>query len=337
MKKILAVVLTAVSCLLTGCAYTDYLRNHVFTATGGAVSGSPVTADSKKEKQETPAPVLTVSGSGIVTADFVTADMQKASYWISHTVTAEQILLSSEEIAEWNKKYNNGSKTEHDMADDAPFLVVTGNVVLAGLNVYGMGDKIALLTDAEKEQWIKEHGRDDCTDTYLADIPLSFMGKSSNNFPTAIPVSEEVHPGYLEYTKSNVLNQAFQYLGTLHLTDEEEKEDKNTAFVKRVYSCFGFNLPDKRDSYSSLGKKAMDVSKMSAREKTEKLNSVEPGTLLDFSGNIGIYLGCVEQKHYAIGYLGYTCSIREITADSPKNQPDEHTWLTELTNIYQLN
>ena len=32
----------------------------------------------------------------------------------------------------------------------------------------------------------------------------------------------------------------------------------------------------------------------------------------------------------------YLCSIREITQDSPKNQPDEHTWLTDLTNIYKI-
>lgn len=331
MKRIILAASIAASCILTGCAYTDYLRNHVFTATGGAVSGSPATAAPKKET-----PITSVSGSGIVTADLITADMQKASYWTSRTMTAERIVLSPEEITEWNKKYNNESKTKSDTTDNAPFLVVTGNTVSVGQNKYGMGDKIALLTDEKKEQWLKEHGQDDCTDTYLADIPLSFMGKSTS-IPTTIPVSEEVHPGYLEYTKANVLNQAFQYLGTLYLTDEEEKEDKNTAFVKRVYSCFGISLPSMREEYGALQEKTMDVSKMSAKEKTEKLNSIEAGTLLDFSGNIAMYLGCVEQKHYAIGYFGYTCSIREITKDSPKNQPDEHTWLTDLTKIYKIN
>lgn len=333
MKKIFAAALIAISCMLTGCAYTDYLRNHVFTATGGAVSGSPATAAPKEEEPEPP--VSSVSGAGIVTADLVTADMQKASYWISRTMTAERMILSPDEISEWNKKYNNETKAESDAADNTPFLIVTGNKLSAGGKIYGMGDKIFLLTDELKERWIKEHGQEDCTDTYLAD-PLSFP-KRSVNIPITIPVSEEVHPGYLEYTKANVLNQAFQYLGTMYLTDEEEAEDTNTEFVKRVYSCFGFNLPDKRDAYTALGDKSVDVSKMSAQEKTEKLNSTEPGTLLDFSGNIGIYLGCIEQKHYAIGYFGYTCSIREITTGTPKNQPDEHTWLTDLTKIYQIN
>ncbi len=333
MKRMILAASIAASCILTGCAYTDYLKNHVFTATGGAVSGSFATASPKKEESDE---IHTVSGSGIVTADFVTADMQKESYWINHTVTADKIILSEKEIAAWNKKYNTEQKESFATVTKEPFLVVLGNSLSVGSNTYGMGDKISLFTDAEKEKWLKEHGQEDCTDTYLADIPLSFMGESTN-IPTPVPISESVCIGYLDYTKANVLHQSFQYLGQLNLTDEEETVDKRTEFVKRIYACFGISLPSKREGYTALNDSTIELSKMSAQEKIEKLNSIEAGTLLDFSGNIGIYLGCAEQKHYAIGYFGYTCSIREITKDSPENQPDEHTWLTDLTKIYKIN
>lgn len=340
MKKTILVAIIAASCILTGCAYTDYLRNYVFTATGGAVSGSFVTTEptnSSNNGQNSGSSIHVssdaVSGSGIVTAKDVTADMQKDSYWIDRQIAPDKLMLSSEEISQWNEKY--GTLSEEKSSSESPFLVVTGKNLSVGKNIYGMGDKIALLTDAEKDKWIQEHGKEDCMNTYLANIPLSFMGKSTN-IPTAIPASEEVQIGYPDYTKTNIIRQAFRYLGSLHLTEEEEEADKKTEYVKRVYSSFGISLPGKKEEYIKMKDKTIDVSKLSAKEKIEKLNSIEPGTLLDFSGNICIYLGCVEQKHYAIGYFAYTCSIREITQDSPKNQPDEHTWLTDLTNIYKI-
>ena len=104
MNKYIVIGLICLTCLLTACGYTDYLREYRQNVSGSAVSGGGIYSMRRATKKPEITPDVVsgaaVSGSGIHSADNVTAFMQTADYWIGKTVQPDKILMSDEEIRE---------------------------------------------------------------------------------------------------------------------------------------------------------------------------------------------------------------------------------------------
>ncbi|MCH5264582.1 MAG: SH3 domain-containing protein [Lachnospiraceae bacterium] len=125
MNKYVVILLLGITCLLTACGYKEYLQQQLGTPapSGSAVSGGgmrdrnhesdPLTGqwgletssgDAVGEMEDTAASGAVISGSGIASADYVTASMQTADYWIARTLVPDKVLMSAEEIAAFNEK-----------------------------------------------------------------------------------------------------------------------------------------------------------------------------------------------------------------------------------------
>lgn len=108
MNKYIVICMIGLTCLLTACGYTDYLREYKRNASGPAVSSGGIysmrRAIQKPIKDSGTVSGSAVSGTGIHSADNVTSEMQTADYWISKTVMPDKILMSQSEIEAFNQK-----------------------------------------------------------------------------------------------------------------------------------------------------------------------------------------------------------------------------------------
>jgi hypothetical protein len=127
------------------------------------------------------------------------------------------------------------------------FLVVTGSEIVledtaresahAGM-VLPMGTKIKLKNteaefDADRTSW----------GCYKAELPCRAEDGTLYSEDALIPVSKDVHVGYMDMTSEAVLNQAFKFLGKIYGYGGTLSSNDCSGFVRQVYSCFGLELP----------------------------------------------------------------------------------------------
>ena len=155
-----------------------------------------------------------------------------------------------------------------------------------------------------------------------------------------VPRSSDVHVGYLEYTASNVICQAFKALGNTYGWGGIDGRRDCSAYVMELFRCFGFVFP--RDvscqKYIVSRNGRNDIKEMGAAEKTKLLDALMPGTILGFEGHTMIYLGKDQGEYYVISYvkalydqngdhLYNSCLINSLMA----RRRNRRTWLESLS------
>ena len=116
-----------------------------------------------------------------------------------------------------------------------------------------------------------------------------------------IPVAEDVHLGYLEYTESNLVELLFKHLGAAYGWPGDNNSVECSRLLKSVYACFGYNMPRSSQAQANIScSKKLDVSSSSIPEKLKILESAPIGTLLFFDGHSMLYLGMEDGKPYCV-------------------------------------
>ena len=120
-----------------------------------------------------------------------------------------------------------------------------------------------------------------------------------------VPISLDVHVGYLPLTSANVISQAFKFLGHVYGWGGSFGSNDCSGFAKQVYSCFGVNIPRNSKPISEMtGLVSGDFTEGETDEaRLDKLSSLTPGAILFFPGHIMIYIGTVDGTPYAISSL----------------------------------
>ena len=188
------------------------------------------------------------------------------------------------------------------------FLIVTGSELVldetvepspsSGM-VLPMGTKMKL---SSVPQPVKGRAPLGC---YTVELPCANADGSLGWEPVLVPVSKDVHVGYLSMTSDSVIEQAFKLLGRVYGWGGSLSSNDCSGIVCQIYGCYGFELPRNAFSVaklSDLGRS--NCIEMTPARKTEILRKLPPGTLLYFEGHIMIYLGMDGDTPYVISSCG---------------------------------
>jgi len=116
-----------------------------------------------------------------------------------------------------------------------------------------------------------------------------------------------VHEGWLPYTQRNVIATAFRLLGRPYGWHDSWNERDCGGIMRVIFNCFGFTLP-RYWSYEQLcTDHATHVGEIrDVAEKNRMLSGMPAGiTFTGTTGHIGLYLGSVDGKPYAIHQCGW--------------------------------
>jgi len=122
--------------------------------------------------------------------------------------------------------------------------------------------------------------------------------------------SEYVHEGWLPYTQRNVIETAFRLLGRPYGWHDSWGERDCGGIMRVIFNCFGFTLPRYWSFQQLCTDNAVYVGDRTDRadtaEKASQLCSLPAGiTLTGTTGHIGLYVGNVDGKPYAIHQCGW--------------------------------
>jgi hypothetical protein len=331
MNRYVLILLLGLSCFLTACGYTDYLQKFIDeNGTGSSISGSAIgetVSGNAVDSGEGAGSSAAVSSAGIYAAENVTKEMQTAAYWIGKAYAKDKVLLSAKEIQNLNQinKSENDTDESNALKDD-DFLVVTGrklSLTDSGRTTYAMGSKLELAAEDEASDFAEKNK---IHDNYIVKIPVNgSKGKTSYEL-TALPLGEDVHLGYLEYTRSNILTLSMTWLGCR----VDGKEQTMNQVLHDIFSCFGFEVSEDGSKLPLLSDvPRVDVSLLDVKEKKQKLESIYPGAVLMKNDEPLIYLGCMDGQYYVLGESDGIIGVQSLT----KTDENEKSWLEQLSWI----
>ena len=200
------------------------------------------------------------------------------------------------------------------------FLIVTGSELVmdetavptaSSGKILPMGTKIKL-SDAEPDL---VNGRS-TYGSYVVEIPCCDQDGMMSWETTLIPVSKDVHVGYLTMTSESVVEQAFKLLGKVYGYGGSFASNDCSGIVCQIYACYGFELPRNARAIAKLvDLGSIDCAKMTASKKLEILEKMPAGMPLYMAGHLMIYLGMENGEPYVIS----SCA----TFIKPEHDPDD--------------
>ncbi len=230
------------------------------------------------------------------------------------------------------------------------FLVVTGCEILldetsapsltAGM-VLPMGTKLPLL--AERPQQIDGRAGLGC---WAVRLPCRAEDGTLTWEQALIPVSKDLHEGYLSMSSHSVIRQGFQFLGKIYGWGGSLGSNDCSGMIRQIYSCYGLELPRSALAIAKLQDLGcINCEDMSVSRKLELLSQIPAGQLLYMDGHIMLYLGMDDSKPYV---LSSCASYLEPAGGSRKLQDgycvfvsgldllraNGNTWLEDLSYFH---
>lgn len=228
------------------------------------------------------------------------------------------------------------------------FLVVTGREIRLADDPYcpelsgqliPMGTVLPLVPASEAPETVNHRKT---FQDYVVKLPVRKADGKLGYAYALIPPGEDVHRGFLPFTRNAVIRQAFKYLGDRYGWSGQYHSQDCSGIVKDVFSCFGFDFPRGAKVQSTVkGMKVTDLSEMDDKAKTDFLKTLPAGSLVYFPGHIMFWLGDgivlsavgsfflpdVQEKQAAA-----TVMLNDIGKTLRSNG---NTWLTNLTAAVQ--
>lgn len=194
-----------------------------------------------------------------------------------------------------------------DYQQATEFLVVTGPALELGYNPYtpalsglrfGMGVKLPLVRAAEVPALVDNQAP---SGNYVVKVPTRSSTGQAVFTLALVGAGQDVHEGYLPYTRANVLQQAFKLQGERYGWGGSFQTRDCSAFTHDVYSVFGLQLARNADEQEAAPGPAIALPEsLSAAERLSRLSNLQPGALLYMNGHVMMYLGMEQGKAYII-------------------------------------
>lgn len=149
-------------------------------------------------------------------------------------------------------------------------------------------------------------------------VKLPYLKTINDNYQLVIPSKDEndniikktitfkknqISLGYLPYTKTNVINQAFRYEGLPYSWAGMNKSVDCSSYILNIYKTFGFNFPRNTENQKdAIGK----ITLLTNKTNKEKLDIIadNPVSLLYQKSHVMLYLGKTNNNHYIIHASG---------------------------------
>lgn len=213
------------------------------------------------------------------------------------------------------------------------WLVVTAREIRLGNDPYSeattdlvlpMGTQMELVSADEAPEVINQRTT---YGDYVVKVPTRGSSGYIEDEYVLIPVSDDVHVGFLPYTSENIVRQAFKLLGDRYGWGGDLQANDCTGITREIFRCFGILLPRVGQS-NSKGVYKVDLSDMDEDEKLNVIADLIPGSLISFPGHMMIYLGTVDNVPYVISAVG--------TFVAPEPGPDDkiHPDSVIITSLY---
>ena len=196
--------------------------------------------------------------------------------------------------------------------DNENFLVVTESRVETEPNpfddkisnvLFQMGDKIPLVKNEDIPQSIPEdNGQAQSPEgAYVIWLPVKGENEKLKFKKALIARSNDLHEGYLSYTRENLLKQAYKLLGERYGWGGLYKRRDCSRFIMDIYRTVGIQIP--RDAgfpqeEISAGKSYEFSGDLKERRKV--LDKLEAGDPIYMKGHVMMYLGKEKGEHYLI-------------------------------------
>jgi cell wall-associated NlpC family hydrolase len=171
-------------------------------------------------------------------------------------------------------------------------------------------------------------------------------------FRTAlIARSQDISLGYLPFTRRNIIQQAFKFLGERYGWGHSYNARDCTGLVSEVYRTVGIFLPrnSSQQGNSPIGENIRFAPDDSAEEKLKTLTSADVGDLLYSTGHVMLYLGTMDGQPYVIHDLSGSGGVGEdgkyeedaingvsVTPLSPMHVSQAFTYLEKMYAIKKI-
>lgn len=246
--------------------------------------------------------------------------------------------VQSFNYAAWVRKDNIaiGKRSEIlDYRNTARFLVVTGSKVTTNFNPHAptiselqldMGIRLPLadLDDAAHNVDGQDPGA-----SHAVRLPVSNENGELEFRTALIARSQDVRQGYLPFTRRNVVEQAFKFLGERYGWGHSYNARDCTGLVAEVYKTFGIHLPrnSEQQGNSPIGENIRFSAEISQDEKLREVMSADVGDLIYSTGHVMLYLGSVDDMPYVIhalsgfGWAGEDGQVQEAVLNGVSVTP----------------
>lgn len=231
------------------------------------------------------------------------------------------------------------------------FLLVTGRELrlnvdrgceaLSGL-VLPMGTKLPLLTVEEIPESVS--GRVPFN-SYAVKLPVRGENGMIEDVIALVPMSDDVHIGYLDYTARNVLTQAFKLTGDRYGWAGLDYSNDCSGIVREIYRCFGIEVQRTASAQARMKMATIvDLAETTTEDKLALIAELNPGSLVFFPGHIMIYLGMKDNIPYVLSSvgsfatedmeIGTVLSVNSVVINSLMvHRKSGLTWLDSLTKL----
>lgn len=189
-----------------------------------------------------------------------------------------------------------------DFLNTTEFFVTNSKVVKIRGILFQLGAKIPVL-------------KDNFSGSYFALIPCKDKNGFIKFILTSLHSEKNLNKGYLEYSKSNIINQAFKMYGQRYGWGGMFNATDCSGFILNIFNSFGFIFPRNSSQQEQLPFKSIDVSSLNPEEKKEILRNTQAGAILFMPGHVMLYLGENEGRFYIIHALA---SMGEKNPKNPK-------------------
>ena len=215
-------------------------------------------------------------------------------------VKKEEVALCKSR-SDWNSRYN-----------PEDFLIVTGKELRMTYDfalpefsnlLLPMGTKLPLVSADKAPEYI--NGRL-AYGNYIVKLPTRGSDGYIVDKYALIPLSLDVSVGYLDYTRNNVIELSFKFLGDIYGYKGSMYSVNCSGMVRAVFSCFGLYLPGlaTNQQRASGQLERIVLEDMTNAQKEAVLDTVDAGTLVFFTGHIMVYLGEYDGEYYVISATG---------------------------------
>jgi len=223
----------------------------------------------------------------------------------------EWFFVQSYNYAAWVRSENiavGDRQLIHEYKNADRFLVITGDKVWTSFNTevpalseiqLDMGIRIPLAHPETVKNSI--YGQNPYT-SYTVLLPWRNSEGHLEIRQALIARNQDVNPGFIPFTRENVIRQAFKFLGERYGWGHSLNARDCTGFVMEVYKTFGIYMPRNtgQQGSGSFGENIRFTSDSSREEKLLALKSMDIGDLIYVPGHVLMYIGDVDGQPYVI-------------------------------------
>ena len=110
---------------------------------------------------------------------------------------------------------------------------------------------------------------------YVVKMPHRNADGSFSQKKVLIPANRDVHVGYLDMTRAEIIRQAFKCLGYRYGWGGMLNSQDCSGYIRDVYSCFGLDIPRNTTWQAAMPVQVTKLNELTNAEKTFRMDAAD--------------------------------------------------------------